>query len=179
MAFARLSPIIGFLVRHDHAHLDLIVNGRKVTVPAGVGLAEPVDKGPCPKPTAPTGDCKTGHVFVAQVANSPVHTHTSSGIIHIEPDRPGAYTLGQFFDEWGVRLDTRCLGGYCTGGGKELRAYVNGKRVANPRSVVLTNKQEIALVFGGPGDFASVPSSYSGGWPGVGCGGPGEHSCLP
>ena len=56
---------------------------------------------------------------------------------------------------------------------------MNGKQVANPRAIVLTNKQEIALVFGGPGEFASVPSSYSGGWPGVGCGGPGEHSCLP
>ena len=90
MAFAHLTPLVGFLVHHDHAHLDLIVNGRKVTVPAGVGLAEPVDKGPCPKPTAPTGDCATGHVFVAEVANSPLHTHTSSGIIHIEPDRPGS-----------------------------------------------------------------------------------------
>jgi hypothetical protein len=179
MAYAGLPPIIGFLVRHDHVHLDLIVDGRRIPVPAGIGLAEPVDNGPCPKPTAPTGDCATGHVFVAVVANSPIHTHTSSGIIHVEPDRKGTYTLGQFFDEWGVRLTSTCLGSYCSGGGKELRAYVDGKRISSPRSIVLGNKQEIALAYGRPGSFGSVPKAYHGGWPGVGCGGAGESSCLP
>ena len=120
MAYAGLAPVIGSLVRHDHVHLDLVVDGKKVTVPAGVGLAEPVDNGACPKPTAPTGDCATGHIYVALVANSPLHTHSSSGIIHVEPDRTGTYTLGQFFDEWGVRLTSTCLGAYCSGGGKEL-----------------------------------------------------------
>src|SRR5262249_49771175 len=41
--YAGLTPLLGRLVRHDHVHLDIVVNGRKVTVPAGVGLAQPVD----------------------------------------------------------------------------------------------------------------------------------------
>jgi hypothetical protein len=105
------------------------------------------------------------------VAISPIHTHTSSGIIHIEPDRAGAYTLGQFFDEWGVRFTSSCLGAYCTGGGRGFRAYVDGKPVTSPRAVVLRNRQEIALVYCGRGAFGSVPRRYTGGWPGVGCGG--------
>jgi hypothetical protein len=177
IGYAGLSPLIGNLVRHDHVHVDVIVNGRHVTIPAGVGLAEPMDTGPCPNGPAPTGDCRTGHIVVAQVANSPLHTHSTSGLIHIEPDRRGTYTLGQFFDEWGVRLTSTCVSGYCAGGGKELRAFVDGKRVRDPRAIVLTNRQEIAVVFGGPGAFASVPSTYKGGWPGLGCGGPGEFSC--
>ena len=113
-------------------------------------------------------------------ADSPLHTHSSSGIIHVEPDRPGTYTLGEVFDEWGVRLSSTCIGGYCAGGGNELRAYVNGKRVSgDPRQIVLTDRQEIAVVYGGPADFRSVPSKYTGGWPGLGCGGSGEPSCLP
>ena len=153
--------MIGQLVRHDHVHVDLIVNGKKVTIPAGVGLAEPVDRGPC-QPVS-VGDCGAGHLFTAAVANSPLHTHGSSGLIHVEPDRPGTYTLGQFFDEWGVRLNSSCVGGYCTGNGKELRAYVDGHRVSgDPRRIVLTNHQEIAIVFGGSGDFGSVPSTYNG-----------------
>jgi hypothetical protein len=174
---AGLLPLIGRLVRHDHVHLDVIVDGRRVTIPAGVGLAEPVDAGPCPSSTQGQGDCATRHVYVAKVANSPLHTHSASGIIHVEPDRPGTYTLGQFFDEWGVRLTPTCVGAYCAGGGKELRAFVDGRRVANPREIVLRNRQEIALVYGPPSAFRHVAARYAGGWPGLGCGGPGESPC--
>ena len=179
IAYAGLTPILGALVRHDHVHLDLIVNGHRVTIPAGVGLAQPLDGGPCPPGPMPAGDCTTGHVYVAQVANSPLHTHSTSGIVHIESDRPGTFTLGQFFDEWGVRLSASCVGGYCGGAGKELRVYVDGRRVRNPRAVVLGNREEIAVVFGGPAAFGSIPTRYTGGWPGLGCGGAGESSCLP
>ena len=86
--------------------------------------------------------------------------------------------LGEFFDEWGVRLDSSCVGGYCTGGGRELRVFVDGRRTGDPRSIVLANRQEIAVVFGSRAAFRSVPSTYRGGWPGAGCGGPGERSCL-
>jgi hypothetical protein len=172
---AGLTPLVGQLVRHDHVHLDVIVDGKPVTVPAGVGLAEPVDRGSC-RPRV--GDCATGHFFTAAVANSPLHTHSASGLIHVEPDRRATYTLGEFFDEWGVRLSATCLGGYCAGAGKQLRVFVDGRRVAgDPRRIVLTNRQEIAVVFGGQGDFASVPSTFKGGWPGLGCGGPGETRC--
>lgn len=126
-----------------------------------------------------SGDCAPGHFFTPEVAISPLHPHTTSGIVHIEADRPGTFTLGQFFIEWGVRLDSRCLGSYCAGGGKELRVYVDGRRVPGDASrVVLGNGQEIAVVFGGPRGFRSVPSRYAGRMP-RGCGGAGEHACRP
>lgn len=178
LRFAHLTPLLGGLVRHDHVHLDLIVDGRKVTVPAGVGLAEPVDNGPCKPPAPSVSECRSGDYFTAFVANSPLHTHTASGMIHIEADRPGRYTLGQFFDEWGVRLSDTCLGGYCAGRGKELAVFVDGRRTTVPiRTVVLGNRQEIAVVFGNQGDLRSVPTTYRGVWPGLGCGGTGEIRC--
>jgi hypothetical protein len=178
---AGLIPIIGNLVRHDHVHLDIRVNGRTLTVPAGIGMAAPGDDGPCPPIGAyPVGDCASGHVWFAKVATAPIHTHSSAGLIHIESDRKGSYTLGQFFDEWGVRLTASCVGPYCDGAGKQLRAYVNGTRFGgDPRNVVLTNHQEIALVYGSAKAFVSVQSTFTKGWPGVGCGGKGETSCLP
>jgi hypothetical protein len=180
IARAGLVPVLATLRRHDHVHLDVIVDGRHVTVPAGVGLAEPDDTGPCKPPQPRVGDCAAGDFYVAQVANSPLHTHSASGLIHVESDRPVSFTLGQFFDEWGVRLDARCVGAYCSGGGKELRAYVDGRRFSgSPRSVVLTDHQEIAVVYGARGAFGAVPKTFRGGWPGLGCGGRGEHSCLP
>jgi len=177
MAYAGLIPIIGSLVRHDHVHLDVIVNGQAVTVPAGIGMAEPFDFGPC-SPFFNDGDCATGNIYDGLVADSPLHTHSTSGIIHIESDRPGEFTLGQFFDAWGVRLNQSCVGGYCTGGGEQLRVYVNGSQVTgDPRSVVLLNEQEIAVIYGDPGAFNSVPSTYTGGWPSGGCGGIAEPPC--
>jgi hypothetical protein len=172
-----LTPLLGRVIRHDHLHIDVIVDGRRVKVPGGIGLAEPVDGGPCRDPRA-SADCATGETIFARVANSPLHTHASSGLVHIESDRDVPFTLGQFFDEWGVRFDAECLGAYCARRGEELRVYVNGRQVmGDPRNVALTEQQEIAVVFGD--DFTSVPSRYTGRWPGPGCGGPGEESCVP
>jgi hypothetical protein len=181
IASAGLVPVTGRLIRHDHVHLDLIVDGRRVTIPAGVGQAEPVDRGPGPCPPPPEsrsiGDCAPGHFFAARVAFAPLHPHSTSGIIHVESDRSVTFTLGQFFDEWRVRFNATCLGGYCTGGGKELRVFVDGRRVREPRKLVLEDRQEIAVVFGDVDDFHSVPSTYDKRWP-TGCGGPGERPCI-
>jgi hypothetical protein len=183
MAFAGLTPLVGRPTRHDHMHLDVIVNGRPVTIPAGIGQAEPVDRGPGPCPPLPEaraiGDCAPGRYFTAGVAASQLQTHTSSGILHLQTERAADLGLGQFFDEWGVRLDARCLGAYCAGGGKELRVYVNGRRRhGDPRGVVLRDGLEIAVVFGGPAAFRSVPKRYDKRMP-AGCGGPSEPSCFP
>jgi hypothetical protein len=167
MARAGLVPVTGPLVRHDHVHLDIFVGGRKLTIPASVGQAEPVDDGPgrCPPPPAPPpdGDCAAGHFTTPLVAFSPLHAHTTSGIVHIESDRPGRFTLRQFLDEWGVRLR------------KPLRVYVDGKPAGAPGSVVLRNGQEIAVVVGAAPSH--IPSRYKGRMP-SGCGGPGEHACF-
>jgi hypothetical protein len=164
IAKAGLTPVTGPLVRHDHVHLDIFADGRRVTIPADVGQAEPVDDGPgrCPPPPTPPpdGDCAAGHFTTPLVAISPLHPHTTSGILHIESDRQRPFTLGQFFAEWGKPL-------------AGSRVYVDGKLTRG--SVVLKNGQEIAVVFGRAP--ARIPSAYNGRLP-AGCGGPGEHACF-
>ena len=89
-----------------------------------------------------------------------MHTHASSGIVHIESDRRGRYTLGQLFDEWGVRFDRSCVGGYCATATNPLKVFVNGKRfLGDPNNIVLKNHQEFAIVYGKPP--AKIPSSYN------------------
>ena len=137
--------------------------------------------GLCPPPpdSRTIGDCAPGRYFTAEVAASQLQTHSSSGILHLQTERPGDRTLGQFFDEWGVRFDGRCLGAYCAGGGKELRVYVDGRRRrGDPRRLVLHDGQEIAVVYGSRGAFRNVPSRYEKRMP-AGCGGPGEPTCFP
>src|SRR5204862_196623 len=78
IARAGSIPVIGAWSRRDLVHLDVVVNCRKVSLPAGIGLAEPAD---------------TGHSIFAQAANSPLHTHDGSGMVHVESDRLLPFTL--------------------------------------------------------------------------------------
>lgn len=135
-------PMLGAegTAEHIHAHLDIIVNGKPVTVPAQIGIDEQAEM------------------------ISPLHTHDTSGVIHIESPVRGTFSLGQFFTEWQVALSANRIGGLRTGNGNELRAYVNGKQVnGNPAAIILTAHDEIALVYG-PGDqHVTIPGSYV--WP--------------
>jgi hypothetical protein len=123
---------------HFHPHLDVIVNGKPVTVPADIGIDE------------------TGGRL------SELHTHNTSGVLHVEaPDTDHRYVLGQLFAEWNVRLDAAHLGGLTAGGGKVLTAYVDGKKVSgDPGQIQLLAHREIALVFGLADQHVTVPDSY-------------------
>jgi hypothetical protein len=92
----------------------------------------------------------------------PLHTHDTTGIIHVESPTKIDYTLGQFLDVWGVRLTANCIGGLCAGGDKRLQAWVDGKPVAgNPARIILAPHQEIVLAFGTRDQRPSpLPSSY-------------------
>jgi hypothetical protein len=110
---------------HIHQHLDLSVDGRRVTVPAGIGIDE------------------------SQGFISPLHTHDESGVIHVESPGVRTFTLGQVFAVWGLRLTPRCLGGYCAKGSKVLRVFVDGKRFSgDPRRLSLAGHEEILVVYG-------------------------------
>lgn len=125
---------------HIHQHLDIFVNGKHVTVPALVGIYA-------------NGDSTQGGFFVE------LHTHDTSGIIHLEAPKKGVFTLGQFVGVWGVALTKQCIGGYCAAPGKPLKFYVNGKRfLGNPNNIVLHQHDEYAIVYGKPP--AKIPSTY-------------------
>jgi len=152
MELAGLTPLFANLVKHVHSHLTVLVDGASVPVPAGIGIGEPVDGG-------------GGSLESAVGVYSPLHTHTPDGILHVEPDIPPLnLTLGQFFDEWQVQLTSSCLGSYCNGHGKTLRAYVNGAQVSDPRAIALTDHADIVLVYGLPGVPSTLPV-YTGPWP--------------
>jgi hypothetical protein len=117
---------------HIHAHLDIFVDGKRATVPPQLGI-------------------NPGAGWMTEL-----HTHDSAGLIHIEsPEEGDEFTLGQFFGQWGVYLNGRCVGAYCD----KLGWYVNGERqVENPAGLVLDSHDEIAIVVGKPP--AKIPASY-------------------
>jgi len=125
---------------HYHAHLDVVIDGKATAVPPYVGFVVQGQK-------------------VAGLA--PLHTHDSSGIIHIENSVPATFLLGQFFVEWGVRLSPTCIGGYCADATHELAVFVGGKRYdGDPNKIVLSKHAEIAIEYGAKGKLPKPPSSY-------------------
>ena len=112
------------------AHLDAYVDGRHVVVPAGIGV----------RPGA----------FITEL-----HTQAADGVIHLEATHPHAYQLGQFFGEWAVRVNARCLADDCT----RLSWWVNGiRQTGNPAELVLRPHQEIVIASGTPP--AKIPGHY-------------------
>lgn len=123
---------------HNHIHLDIEINGNPVEVPAQIGLAS--------------------------TAESPLHTHDNSGIIHIESATPGFKpVLGNVFDVWGVSLTQTNIGGYTATGATTLTAYVNGSQyTGDPRLIPLNQHDEILLAYGTPTQLPSpIPANYT------------------
>jgi hypothetical protein len=141
---------------HIHAHLDVFVNGKPARVPAGIGIDISV-KG-VKHGTSPDGSPAYGGITLcARVCIAALHAHDDTGVLHIESQKARTYRLGELFTEWNVRLDGRCIGGYCRSGG--FQVFVNGKRFAgNPADVMLKDREEIAVVIGSPPK--KIPSAY-------------------
>src|SRR6478609_10524107 len=98
-----------------------------VQVPAGIGI-DPVHR-----------------------AISPLHTHDTSGVIHIESPVQRQFSLGEFFSEWGVSLSADNIGGLRATDGNSVRVFVNGApRSGNPAAIMFNQHDEIALLYGTP-----------------------------
>jgi hypothetical protein len=123
---------------HTHEHLDVFVHGRSIIVPANIGI-----------------DRAAGFI-------SPLHTHDESGVIHVESPTMRTFSLGQFFDVWGVRFTRDCLGGLCNTGSQTLRVFVDGhEATGDPRRLELFAHEEIVVAFGTAAELPSpIPHSY-------------------
>jgi hypothetical protein len=141
VAAAGLPYNVEMLQVHYHAHLDIVVDGKPVEVPPYLGFVVQGQK-------------------VAGLA--PLHTHDSSGVIHIENKVPATFVLGQLFVEWGVRLSATCVGGYCADPTHDLAVFVDGKPYAgDPSQIVLRKHEEIAIEYGAKGKLPKPRVSYA------------------
>ena len=123
-------------VFHIHTHLTIFVNGQPQQVPAGIGIPSAQVQQTAAGPFVTSGKC---FYFL--------HTHAADGIIHIESPNQRAYTLGEFFDEWGQTLSATQVG---PAQGK-VTVFVNGKHfTGNPRNVALGSREDVQLDVGTP-----------------------------
>ena len=136
---------------HIHAMLHIYVNGLLSPLPAEIGL-DP-----------------------ARGVEASMHTHDSTGIIHMEAPHPFNYTLGDFFAVWGVKLGPAQVGGLTGLGGDHLHFYLNGKPLSNPAALVLHKEDSVVIGYGPENSFPHAPSTFllteiEKGEGGLGCG---------
>lgn len=120
-------------ISHTHAWLHIYDDGRKEPVPANIGI-----------------DPATGTI-------SPLHTHDTSGIIHMEADQDYDFTLGQLMAIWGVEFSAGQIGSLKADGDQKLSVYLNGKRVDDPVNVIMPEQGNIVIGYGKPGSFPTEP----------------------
>ena len=101
------------LLFHIHAHLAVYVDGAARTVPEGIGIMPPRQETQSGGQAFVTG----GSCYYW------LHAHTPDGIIHIESPVQRTFTLGDYFDIWGIPLDGTHVG---PASGTVI-AYVNGQ----------------------------------------------------
>jgi hypothetical protein len=120
---------------HVHAHLAIFVAGHPLAVPEGIGIAPP-------RRVEQTSE---GPFVIGGACFYWLHTHARDGIIHIESPAQRTYTLGEFFNVWGRRLDR----GRVAGARGPVTAYVDGRPFAgDPRAIALGAHRVIQLDVG-------------------------------
>jgi hypothetical protein len=120
---------------HIHAQLRVYAGGLLVPVPDHIGLDQ------------------------ARGIAVGLHTHDRSGVIHLEADKPFRATLGDVFYLWGLRLSANELGALRNDGDQQVRAFVNGRRIADPAAHVLRKNDNIVVAYGKPGTFPTRPDT--------------------
>ncbi|GAC1398170.1 MAG: hypothetical protein NVSMB52_11720 [Chloroflexota bacterium] len=118
---------------HIHALLHVYVQGQSVTVPANIGISA-VDQ-----------------------LESPLHTHDTSGIIHIEAGQPFPFRLADIFAVWGVVFTDHQLVGYKNLGQKTVHVFVNGEHLVDPTHYEIRPHDNIVVAYGRPGSFPIQP----------------------
>lgn len=116
---------------HIHALLHVFVKGQAFPVAANVGVTRGIE--------------------------SPLHTHDTSGIIHIEAGQPFPFKLSDFFAIWGVKFSATQLGDLKNHGEDSVQVYVNGQKVNDGPGHVLAAHDNIVVAYGALGSFPTTP----------------------
>lgn len=131
------------VVMHIHPKLQIIIDGRQVTIPSNMGILWTLWKDrSLERLGMPMPDMRDMPFM------SPLHTHDTSGIIHVESTVIRNYTLGEFFDVWGVSFNESCILDRCGG---SIVVYVNGVKFESGssdfRELIFVDGQQIRIEY--------------------------------
>lgn len=115
-------------VEHIHVNLQLFNRGKRVPIPANIGIPA-------------GGTCLYW-----------LHTHAGDGMLHIEAPIRRPFTLGEFFDIWGQPLSWTHVASIIAPRGRRVSIWVDGKpwHGRDPRAIPLRDMEQIVVQFGPP-----------------------------
>jgi len=130
------SPV----VMHEHSNLQIFVHGESQPTPTDIGI-----------------DTSDDPAYVASL-----HTHDDTGTVHMESSVSRTFTVGEFFDVWGVRLSPSCMGAYCNDADNRLQVFVDGDEVSGEiRDVALNDQLVIVITYGTEDELPDpIPSEF-------------------
>jgi hypothetical protein len=130
------SPV----VMHEHANLQIFVHGEPQPIPTDIGI-----------------DTSDDPAYIASL-----HTHDETGTVHMESSVSRTFTVGEFFDIWGVRLTPSCMGAYCQDAENRFRVFVDGEEVQDDiRDVALNDQLVIVITYGTDDELPDpIPSEF-------------------
>ena len=121
----KMSPII----MHIHPKLNITMDNKTIVVPSQIGINQSLwnnhtldNYGMQAMPE------------MSMPGMAPLHTHDSNGTIHVESSVHRNYTLGEFFQIWGIDVD-----------GKIVNAKVDAKPISDYKNHVLNDGEQIKL----------------------------------
>jgi hypothetical protein len=110
---------------HEHVHVAIYIDGAAVAVPAGIGIGRPWTQDP--------GGFITGGSCFAWI-----HTHDTTGVVHLLSPSGQPFTLGQLFQLWGHPSGP-------------MTVLVNGRKAdGDPAAIPLTNLSNVVVEIGSP-----------------------------
>ncbi len=109
------------LALHIHPNLDILINGQQQVIPANIGITS-----------------KGMRV---------IHTHDTTGKLHIESPKPFQFHLKDFFTIWGKGFNNTCIFDYCTDETHEMKVYANGVEAKDPEQVPLRDLDKIQVIY--------------------------------
>lgn len=109
------------LLFHIHPILNVNILGTPQTIPDNVGRSDTVLR--------------------------PIHTHDSTGRLHVESPCVRDYTLADFFSIWGQEFNSTCIMGYCNGGNHSVSMTVDGLPSGAFEKLVLKDGDNIVIAY--------------------------------
>jgi hypothetical protein len=109
------------LALHIHPFLEIEILGEKQAIPNNVGLAGPNMK--------------------------VIHTHDSTGRLHIETPYPATLYLKDFFTVWGRPFNQTCIFDYCEDENHTLTVTANGGPVEDKENLPFEDGQRIRIIY--------------------------------
>lgn len=118
--FLQCVEHVDYSSTHTHTQLTIKQDGKKIAIPADIGITD-----------------KCMH---------PLHTHDTTGLIHMEYPLPVPFTLGDFFDVMGVTFDDRQIGAIKKYDGYDISVIKNGQEVTSQfRWILLKDLDKIEI----------------------------------